>query len=84
MVETSCACTDSRRCEFHARQPRPCPKCLVNGRSGQLQRYAKHDGQRRVIVAGTVDGYARKGDDAVHRAASSEAFWACNVCEYCE
>jgi len=87
ITETICACdaNSGKQCQFHARQPRPCPRC----KEGSLQRYAGKDGYRVERVynalrnnAGKVVGQLR--NDPGRLVPVSGAFWACNRCEHCE
>lgn len=81
---TGCRCDESTgtRCEFHARQPRPCT-C-----GGTLQRYAGADGHVREhyhafgrTAAGKTIAYR---NDVPKLRRTSGAFWACNRCEHAE
>lgn len=82
-----CACHPERgvQCEFHARQPRPCPICLAAKRDGVLQRYAGKETYREVpYAAASPDGYVRRGEVELKRMKTSTPFWTCNVCDHCE
>lgn len=65
----SCACNATSQCQFHARQPRPCP----TGCGGQLN-YQESGRRQAVFVKGQ-----RIGSRALPGPTRN-----CNQCEHCE
>lgn len=78
-MAAACACTATARCQYHARQPRPCPAC-----GGTLQRLSGRDGGRLVRVpVGIGRGYVTR-DSGTRLARRGDPVWTCNRCEHCE
>ena len=90
MMKLDCACKpeEGKRCQFHARQPRPCPEKRNTDQGivpcdGVLVHYSGKDGGVLGTFVSTQSGFAVKGKSRVYERPAGAARM-CTSCDHCE